>query len=169
MNVLDKIILIHPTKCAGTTISERLFKLRGFSDNYSAFYSGFSFNRFYQSNIRVFYFIFHSKNLAMYFIYLLFYFICCYFTLRNLFSKHKFYLSYISFSIKSLINNYKYAWMLDVDQNDKVIKYGSRLWIYLNKYHKGTLFMHKYNSPTLLRNSPTLRNTPTKFHKHMIK
>jgi hypothetical protein len=30
MNVLDKIILIHPTKSAGTTISERLFKLRGF-------------------------------------------------------------------------------------------------------------------------------------------
>ena len=47
--MLDKIILIHPTKCAGTTISERLFKLKGFSDNDSAFYSGYSFNRFYCS------------------------------------------------------------------------------------------------------------------------
>ena len=61
MNVLDKIILIHPTKCAGTTISERLFKLRGFSDNDSAFYSGYSFNRFFQKNIQFFYLIIHSR------------------------------------------------------------------------------------------------------------
>ena len=36
--MLEKIILIHPTKCAGTTISKRLFKLKGFSDKNSAFY-----------------------------------------------------------------------------------------------------------------------------------
>ena len=100
MNVLDKIILIHPTKCAGTTISERLFKLKGFSDNDSDFYSGYSFNRFFQKNIQFFYFIFHSKNLLMYFIYLLFYCVCIYFTLRNLFSKTKYGLTFSNGSIQ---------------------------------------------------------------------
>ncbi|MEC9209257.1 MAG: hypothetical protein VX762_02395 [Bacteroidota bacterium] len=100
MNVLDKIILIHPTKCAGTTISERLFKLKGFSNNDSAFYSGYSFNRFFQNNIRFFYFIFHSKNLVVYFIYLLFYCVCFYFTLRNLFNQNKYGLTFASGSIQ---------------------------------------------------------------------
>ena len=98
--MLDKIILIHPTKCAGTTISERLFKLKGFSDNDSAFYSGFSFNRFFQSNIRFFYSIFHSKNLVVYFSYLIFYFICFYFTLRNLLSKNIYGLTFLNGSIQ---------------------------------------------------------------------
>ena len=98
--MLDKIILIHPTKCAGTTISERLFKLKGFSDNDSAFYSGFSFNRFFQSNIRFFYSIFHSKNLVVYFSYLIFYFICFYFTLRNLLSKNIYGLTFAKGSIQ---------------------------------------------------------------------
>jgi len=98
--MLDKIILIHPTKCAGTTISERLFKLKGFSDNDSAFYSGYSFNRFFQNNIQFFYFIFHSKNLLMYFIYLLFYCVCMYFTLRNLFSKNIYGLTFAKGSIQ---------------------------------------------------------------------
>ena len=100
MDLLDKIILIHPTKCAGTTISERLFKLKGFSDNDSAFYSGYSFNRFFQSNIQFFYFIFHSRNLVMYFIYLLFYCVCFYFILRNLFSQHKYGLTFANGSIQ---------------------------------------------------------------------
>ena len=100
MNLLDKIILIHPTKCAGTTISERLFKLKGFSDNDSAFYSGYSFNRFFQNNIQFFYFIFHSKNLVMYFIDLLFYCVCFYFTLRNLFSKNKYGLTFAKGSVQ---------------------------------------------------------------------
>tara|TARA_B110000008_G_scaffold265215_1_gene290175 strand:+ start:205 stop:984 length:780 start_codon:yes stop_codon:yes gene_type:complete len=98
--MLDKIILIHPTKCAGTTISERLFKLKGFSDNDSAFYSGYSFNRFFQNNIQFFYFIFNSRNLVMYFIYLLFYCVCFYFTLRNLFSKNKYGLTFADGSIQ---------------------------------------------------------------------
>jgi hypothetical protein len=98
--MLDKIILIHPTKCAGTTISERLFKLKGFSDNDSAFYSGLSFNRVFQNNIQFFYYIFHSKNLVVYFSYPIFYFICFYFILRNLFSKHKFGLTFAKGSIQ---------------------------------------------------------------------
>ena len=98
--MLDKIILIHPTKCAGTTISERLFKLKGFSDNDSAFYSGYSFNQFFQRNIQFFYFIFHSKNLVVYFIYLLFYCACIYFTLRNLFSKNIYGLTFAKGSIQ---------------------------------------------------------------------
>ena len=100
MNLLDKIILIHPTKCAGTTISERLFKLKGFSDSDSAFYSGYSFNRFFQNNIEFFYSIFHSKNLMGCFIYLLFYCVCFYFTLRNLFSKNKYGLTFSKGSIQ---------------------------------------------------------------------
>jgi len=100
MNVLDKIILIHPTKCAGTAISERLFKLKGFSDNDSAFYSGYSFNRVFQNNIRFFYFIFHSKNLVVSLIYLLFYCVCFYFTLRNLLSKNKYGLTFSKGSIQ---------------------------------------------------------------------
>ena len=48
--MLDKIILIHPTKCAGTTIPENLYKLKGFSDRNSAFLSGYTFNRFFQNN-----------------------------------------------------------------------------------------------------------------------
>ena len=100
MNLLDKIILIHPTKCAGTTISERLFKLKGFSDNDSAFYSGYSFNRFFQNNIKFFYSIFHSKNLVGYFFYLLFYCVCFYFTLRNLFSKNKYGLTFSKGSVQ---------------------------------------------------------------------
>jgi len=98
--MLDKIILIHPTKCAGTTISERLFKLRGFPDHDSAFYSGYSFNRFFQKNIQFFYFIFHSKNLVVYFIYLLFYCICFYFAVRNLLSKNKYGLSFSKGSVQ---------------------------------------------------------------------
>jgi hypothetical protein len=100
MNLLDKIILIHPTKCAGTTISERLFKLKGFSDSDSAFYSGYSFNRFFQSNIQVFYFIFHSRNLVVYFIYLLFYCVCFYFAVRNLLSKNKYGLTFSKGSVQ---------------------------------------------------------------------
>ena len=98
--MLDKIILIHPTKCAGTTISERLFKLKGFSDSDSAFYSGYSFNRFFQNNIRFFYFIFHSKNLVVYFIYLLFYCVCFYFAVRNLLSKNKYGLTFAKGSVQ---------------------------------------------------------------------
>jgi len=100
MNLLDKIILIHPTKCAGTTISERLFKLKGFSDNDSAFYSGYSFNRFFQNNIQFFYFIFHSRNLVVYFIYLLFYCVCLYFAVRNLLSKNKYGLTFSKGSVQ---------------------------------------------------------------------
>ena len=102
--MLDKIILIHPTKCAGTTISERLFKLRGFSDNDSAFYSGYSFNQFFQNNIQFFYFIFHSKSLILYFIYPLFYCVCFYFTFRNLFAKNKYGLT----SSKGSIQHFTY-------------------------------------------------------------
>jgi len=98
--MLDKIILIHPTKCAGTAISERLFKLKGFSDSNSAFYSGYSFNRFFQNNMRFFYFIFHSKNLVVYFIYLLFYCVCFYFAVRNLLSKNKYGLTYAKGSVQ---------------------------------------------------------------------
>ena len=98
--MLNKIILIHPTKCAGTTISERLFKLKGFSDKDSSFYSGYSFNRFFQNNIQFFHFIFHSKNLVLYFIYLLFYCLCFYFTLRNLLSKNKYGLTFTKGSIQ---------------------------------------------------------------------
>ena len=47
--MLDRIIFIHPTKCAGTAISERLFKLKGYSDNNSALYSGYFFNGFFNS------------------------------------------------------------------------------------------------------------------------
>jgi len=98
--MLDKIIFIHPTKCAGTAISERMFKLKGGSDSNSAFYSGYSFNRFFQKNIQVFYFIFHSKNLVVYLIYLLFYCVCFYFTLRNLLSKNKYGLTFSKGSIQ---------------------------------------------------------------------
>ena len=72
--MLDKILLIHPTKCAGTTISKRLFTLKGFSDINSSILSGYTFNRFFQENIQIFYFIIHSRYLILYFSYLLFYF-----------------------------------------------------------------------------------------------
>jgi len=98
--MLDKIILIHPTKCAGTTISKRLFKLKGFSDKNSAFYSGYSFNHFFQKNIQFFYFIFNSKNIVLYFSYFLFYCVCVYFTIRNLFSKNKYGLTFANGSIQ---------------------------------------------------------------------
>ena len=98
--MLDKIILIHPTKCAGTAISERLFKLKGFSDSNSAFYSGYSFNRFFQNNMRFFYFIFHSKNLVVYFIYFLFYCVCFYFAVRNLLNKNKYGLTFSKGSVQ---------------------------------------------------------------------
>jgi len=98
--MLDKIILIHPTKCAGTTISEKLFQLKGLPDKKSAFYSGYYFNRFFQKNIQIFYFMFNSKNIVLYFIYLLFYCICSYFTIRNLFSKNKYGLTFLNGSIQ---------------------------------------------------------------------
>jgi len=87
--MLDKIILIHPTKCAGTTISKTLYKLKGFSDNKSAFLSGYTFNRLFQKYIQVFYFIFHSKNVILFLVYPLFYCICLFSSLRNSLSKHK--------------------------------------------------------------------------------
>ena len=102
--MLDKIILIHPTKCAGTTISKRLLKLKGFSENDSAFYSGYSFNRFFQKNIQFFYFIFHSKSLIPYFIYPLFYCVCFYFAFRNLFTENKYGLT----SSKGSIQHFTY-------------------------------------------------------------
>ena len=100
MHMLDKIILIHPTKCAGTTISEKLFKLKGLSDKRSAFYSGYSFNRFFQKNIQFFYLIIHSRALIIYPFYLLFYIICIYYTIRNLFCKHKIGLTFKEGSIQ---------------------------------------------------------------------
>ena len=87
--MLDKIILIHPTKCAGTTISKTLYKLKGFSDNKSAFLSGYTFNRLFQKYIQVFYFIFHSKNVILFLVYPLFYCVCLFSSLRNSLSKHK--------------------------------------------------------------------------------
>ena len=98
--MLDKIILIHPTKCAGTTISENLFKLKGFSDRKSAFLSGHTFNRLFQNNIQVFYFIFHSKNVIRYLIYPLFYCVCLFYSLRNSLSNHKLGLTFSSGSIQ---------------------------------------------------------------------
>ena len=98
--MLDRIIFIHPTKCAGTAVSEKLFKLKGYSNNNSAFYSGYSFNRFFQRNIQFFYFIFHSRNLIVYFSYLLFYSVCLYFTLRNIFSKNRCGLTFSNGSIQ---------------------------------------------------------------------
>ena len=98
--MLDRIIFIHPTKCAGTAISERLFKLKGYSDNNSALYSGYFFNGFFQRNIQLFYFIFHSRNLIAHFSYLLFYCVCLYFTLRNIFSKNKYGLTFSNGSIQ---------------------------------------------------------------------
>lgn len=100
MNVLNDIILIHPTKCAGTTISQQLFRLKGLSENTSAFYSGHYFNAFFQKNIQFFYFIFHSRNFIRYFFYLSFYLICFYFKLRNLFSNIKYGLTFASGSIQ---------------------------------------------------------------------
>jgi len=105
MDMLDKIILIHPTKCAGTTISEKLFKLKGFSDKKSAFYSGYSFNRFFQKNIRLFYFFIHSRNLAIYPFYLLFYCICMYYIIRNLFCKHNIGLTFKNGSVQHFTYN----------------------------------------------------------------
>lgn len=98
--MLEKIIFVHPTKCAGTTISKRLFKLKGFSEKDSAFYSGYSFNLFFQKNIRFFYSLFYSKNPAVIIIYLLFYCICLYFKLRNVFSKNKYGLTFSNGSIQ---------------------------------------------------------------------
>ena len=98
--MLEKIILIHPTKCAGTTVSENLFKLKGFSDNKSAFFSGYSFNRLFQNNIQVFYFIFHSNNVILYLVYPLFYCVCLFSNLRNSLSKHKFGLTLSNGSIQ---------------------------------------------------------------------
>ena len=98
--MLDKIILIHPTKCAGTAISENLFKLKGFSDRKSAFLSGYTFNRLFQNNIQVFYFIFHSKNVLLYLIYPLFYCVCLFSSLRNSLSNHKLGLTFSSGSIQ---------------------------------------------------------------------
>ena len=87
--MLDKIILIHPTKCAGTTISKNLYKLKGFSNRKSDFLSGYNFNLIFQNNIQVFHYIFHSKNVIVYLIYLLFYCVCLFCSLRNSLSKHK--------------------------------------------------------------------------------
>ena len=98
--MLEKIVLIHPTKCAGTTISKRLFTLKGFSEINSSILSGYTFNRFFQENIQIFYFIIHSRNLILYFSYLLFYFLCLLFKLRNIFSKHKFGLTFSNGSIQ---------------------------------------------------------------------
>jgi len=100
MNIIDKIILIHPTKCAGTTISKKLFKLKEFSDNASAFYSGYSFNHFFQKNIRFFHSIFHSKKLIGYISCLLFYCVCSYFILRNFFNSNKYGLTFKKGSIQ---------------------------------------------------------------------
>ena len=90
MNKLDKIILIHPTKCAGTTISKRLFQLKGVSEKKSNLYSGYSFNIFFQNNIQLFYVIIHSKNILAHIMQWLFHLICFYFKLRNLLLKHKY-------------------------------------------------------------------------------
>jgi hypothetical protein len=98
--MLDKIILIHPTKCAGTAISENLYRLRGFSDRNSAFLSGYTFNRLFQNNIQTFYFLFHSKNVILYLVYLLFYFVCLVSSFRNLLSKHKLGLTFSNGSIQ---------------------------------------------------------------------
>ena len=98
--MLDKIILIHPTKCAGTAISENLFKLKGFSDRKSAFLSGYTFNRLFQKYIQVFYFIFHSKNVILFLVYPSFYCVCLFSSLRNSLSNHKLGLTFSSGSIQ---------------------------------------------------------------------
>ena len=118
MHMLDKIILIHPTKCAGTTISEKLFKLKGLSDKRSAFYSGYSFNRFFQKNIQFFYFVIHSRALIIYPFYLLFYIICIYYTIRNFFCKHKLGLTFKDGSIQ----HFTYKQWKQINQIKKVSK-----------------------------------------------
>ncbi len=92
--MINKIILIHPTKCSGTTISKELLRLKGLSNNYSDFYSGYSFNRFFQKNITFFYSIIHAKNIILMFSIIIFYFICLVSYIRNLFSKHTFGLTF---------------------------------------------------------------------------
>lgn len=82
--MIHDIQLIHPTKCAGTTISRELLKLKGFSDKKSHLYSGYIFNKFFQNKITLFYWIIHSRSIIIWPIYLLFYCICFYFKLRNL-------------------------------------------------------------------------------------
>jgi len=98
--VLNNIIFIHPTKCAGTTISKRLFKLKGFSNKDSAFYSGYSFNLFFQKKIQFFNSIFHSKNPAIILVYLLFYCVCLYFKLKHLLSNNNYGLTFTNGSMQ---------------------------------------------------------------------
>ena len=98
--MLDKIIFIHPTKCAGTTISKRLFQLKGFSEKESAFYSGYSFNLFFQKNIQFFNSIFHTRNQAVIIIHIFFYCLCIYFTIRNIISKNQYGLTFSNGSIQ---------------------------------------------------------------------
>ena len=89
MSILDKILFIHPTKCAGTSISKRLLRLKGFSEKKSNFYSGYSFNIFFQKHIKFFYYIIHAKRAAG-IVTCLFHCICFYFKIRNQVSQYKY-------------------------------------------------------------------------------
>ena len=91
--MVNNLLLIHPTKCAGTSISKKILELQGYSNYWSNYYSGYSFNRFFQKNIQFFYFIFYSKNPINYLFYLIYYITCLFFHVRNSFSKHYFGLS----------------------------------------------------------------------------
>ncbi len=102
MSAIDNIILIHPTKCAGTTISNKLLKLKGYSKNKRKLYSGYKFNIFFQDNIRLFYFIINSNKKILIPTYIVFYIICLFFTLRNLIHKYKFGLTFSQGSYQHL-------------------------------------------------------------------
>ena len=102
MSTIKNIILIHPTKCAGTTISKRILKLKGYSDFKSKIYSGYNFNLFFQKNIKFFHFIIHTKNLMFLPTYIIFYIICLFFALRNSLHTHKFGLTFLEGSYQHL-------------------------------------------------------------------
>jgi len=86
--MIDKLILIHPTKCSGTTISKELLKLKRYSERKSNIYSGYSFNRFFQKNISFFNYIFHTQSIFKHFINLIFHIICFYFFIKNKLCNH---------------------------------------------------------------------------------
>ena len=100
MDVLRKLLLIHPTKCAGTSISKKVLELKGYSKNKSNLYSGYSFNIFFQRHINYFYAIIHSKGLLLAPVVLIFYFVCLYFKIRNIFKKHIYGLTFNNGSIQ---------------------------------------------------------------------
>ena len=82
MDVLRNLLLIHPTKCAGTSISKKILELKGYSKNKSNRYSGYLFNLFFQKHIHYFHTIINSKGLLLVPIILIFYFVCLYFKIQ---------------------------------------------------------------------------------------